>query len=442
MSALIIALALFSVPLSPATTDTPAILSVREQAAVMDSLLGLRLETLLPGLMRREGIDMWLIIAREYNEDPVIRTMLPATWHAARRRTMLLFHDRGPDGGVERIAVARYNVGSFFTGAWDPEKQPDQWKRLAELIAERNPRAIGVNISEDWNHADGLTKNEYDHLMGCLAPALRERVVSAEKLAVSWLETRIAAEMPVYEQIMRIANSIIAEGLSDRVITPGVTTTADVQWWYRERVRQLKLDEWFHPSVDIQRAGGPERDANFAVRAGEGVILPGDMLHIDFGITYLRLNTDTQQLAYVLKPGETDAPEGLRKALAIGNRLQDILTHNFSVGRTGNEVLAMTLKQARDEGIKPHIYSHPLGYHGHAAGTTIGMWDNQGTVPGDGDWPLHADTAYAIELNATVAIPEWDGMEVRIMLEESAFFDGTQVRYLAPRQTQFYLIPR
>lgn len=418
--------------------EIPRILPSREQAVVVDAWLERRLDTVVPALMRREGIDCWIVAAREYNEDPVIRTMLPATWFAARRRTILVFFDRGDR--IERLAVARYAVGRSFEASWDPEVQPDQWERLAELVRERDPERIAVNTSTTFGHADGITHTEHQALLEALGPVLAGRVGSAERLAVGWLETRIPEEMAVYPQIVRIARTIIREGLSDRVIQPGVTTTDDVVWWYRDRIRELRLDTWFHPSVDVQRAEGGTRGDDFSSRPPASVIQPGDLLHVDFGITYLRLNTDTQQHAYVLRPGETDAPEGLKKALSVGNRLQDLLTREFAVGRTGNEILASALAAARAEGIRPSIYTHPIGFHGHAAGPAIGMWDNQGRVVGTGDFPLHANTAHSIELNVTVSIPEWGGQDVRIMLEEDAYFDGSSVQYIDPRQERLYLV--
>jgi Xaa-Pro aminopeptidase len=417
------------------------ILSQKEQAEVIDEWLNDKIDNILPELMRREGIDMWLIISREYNEDPVIRTLLPATWLAARRRTMLLLYDQGEGNGIEKLAVARYDVGKAFKKAWDPEAEPDQWKQLASLIQERSPGKIGINKSPDYGHADGLNATEYDLLMEYLPADLQDRVVSAQNLAVGWLETRTEAEMATYRHIVGIAHEIIAEGLSEKVITPGVTTTDDVVWWYRERIKELKLDTWFHPTVDIQRAGSEESLKSFASRPGSQVIMPGDLLHMDFGITYLRLNTDTQQLAYVLKPGETDVPDYLNQAMKVGNRLQDHLTEQFQTGRTGNEILRRARAQAEKEGIRGTIYTHPIGYHGHAAGPTIGMWDNQGDTPGSGDYPLYPNTAYSIELNALVPLSEW-GKDVRIMLEEEAFFDGDKVTYINGRQTKILPIPR
>lgn len=423
--------------------QSPAVLSQRAQADVIDQWLEERIQTVLPAIMEREGIDMWLVMSREYNEDPVIRTFLPATWFAARRRTMLLIYKPEGTEKIEAMAVARYDVGKSFKKAWDPETTPDQWEKLVELIQERNPKKIAVNIGKEYGHADGLNVTEYNTLMEYLDESSKAKIVSGQNLAVGWLETRTPSEMATYKHLQILANSIIAEGLSEKVITPGVTTTDDVVWWYRERIAEMKLATWFHPTVDIQR---PDPDSqehlrSFAVRPDSQVILPGDLLHIDFGITYMRLNTDTQQLAYVLKADEKEVPKYLADAFSVGNRLQDILTSQFITGQTGNEILRATRTQMEKEGIKGSIYSHPMGYHGHASGPTIGMWDNQGDTKGAGDYPLYPNTVYAIELNAVVFVKEWN-KEVRIMLEEGAFFDGSKVTYLDGRQKEILPIPR
>lgn len=422
-----------------ASAQAPLVLSQREQAGVIDEILEERLRTVLPGIMRRTGIDMWVIISREYNEDPVIETLLPATWMAARRTTMLVIFDRGGDQSPEYLAVSRYDVGKIFRRAWDPDHQPDQWAQLAKLIEERNPKKIGVNKSEDVGLADGISANDHEHFLKVLNKKFHPHVVSAENVAIGWLETRSEREMVIYQQICRIAHDIIQEGFSDKVIHPGITTTEDVMWWYRERIKALKLDTWFHPSVSVQRN---EADAIFIKRPQPVVIMPGDLLHVDFGITYLRLNTDTQQHAYVLKPEETDAPEYLKRAFSRGNKLQDILVRNFAVGKTGNEILAQARKQAIDQGLTPSIYTHPIGYHGHAAGTTIGMWDMQNGVPHTGDYPMHPRTAYSIELNITLYMIEWK-KEIQIKLEEDGYVDEEgRFRYIDGRQTDLILVPR
>ncbi len=426
-----------------ANSQDLAVLSQRAQADVIDSWLDERITHLLPQLMTETGIDMWVVISREYNEDPVIRTLLPATWMAARRRTILVMYQPKPNAPVETYAVARYDVGKAFKRAWDPEAQPDQWDALMKLISSKNPKKIGLNYAMDYGHADGLTHNEYQLFMDYLPADLKASVTSAQTLAVRWLETRTSSEMATYKHIQQIAHYIIQKGLSSEVITPGVTTTEDVVWWYREKIKEMKLDTWFHPSVDIQRAdpANKEQNRSFASKAAETVILPGDLLHIDFGITYLRLNTDTQELAYVLKAGETEVPVFLQEAFKAGNRVQDLLTQNFVSGRTGNEILRETRKMMDSEGLRGSIYTHPLGFYGHSAGPTIGMWDNQGDTKGAGDFPLHAMTGYAIELNAVVFVKEWN-KDVRIMLEEGALFDGEKVTYYNGRQKSILAIPR
>ena len=421
----------------------PVTLNMKERAEVIDAWLAERVETVLPEIMRRSGIDMWVIIAREYNEDPVIKTLLPATWHAARRTTILVVYDPGEDKSLETFGISRYNTGEIFLTKWNRESQPDQWKALAEMISMKDPEKIGINKSSTFGLADGLSATHYDQLMEALPKKYKSRVVSAEDIAIGWLETRTDSEMIVYQNIVRMAHQIIAEGFSEKVIQPGITTTDDVVWWYRDRIRELGFTTWFHPSVSIQRSDQESFDhlAAFSEGLKTKTILPGDLLHVDLGITYLRLNTDTQQHAYVLRPGENSAPDYLKAAFKKANRVQDILTSSFEVGASGNDILKAALDQCRAEDIKGAIYTHPLGYHGHAAGPTIGLWDQQNGVPGQGDYPLYANTAYAIELNASTFLEEWS-KEIRIMLEEDAFFDGTYVRYIDGRQTELLIIPR
>ena len=424
---------------------TPAgaqVLSERDQAVLIDRILEERFTGLLPDLMDRTGIDMWVLISREYNEDPVLRTMLPATWLNARRRTILVFNRDRQKDTLERLAIARYDVGDNISSAWDPEAEPDQWKALLDIITKRNPQKIGLNYSDDFNIADGIVKTDYDLFMKTLPQEFREKVVSAEELAVGWIETRSKLEMEIYKELVSITKGIIEEAFSSKVIVPGVTTTNDVVWWMRQKVTDMGLETWFHPTVDIQRKEEGLKDHIEAFSAGYGdkVILPGDLLHCDFGISYLRLNTDCQQHAYVLQKGENTAPLFLQKALKKGNRVQDILTQNFKTGRSGNQILRLALEEAKEEGLRPSIYTHPLGLYGHSAGPTIGMWDAQEGIPGAGDYSLFLKTAYAIELNTTVHIPEWN-KDIRIMLEENGYWGEEGFRYINGRQTELILIP-
>jgi Xaa-Pro aminopeptidase len=411
------------------------ILPERDRAQLKDEILADRFNNLLPSLMDRADIDMWLVISREYNEDPVMRTMLPALWLNARRRTILVFYRDKANNTIEKLAVARYDVGENISSAWDKEKQPDQWARLVEIIEERDPKKIGINTSEYFGIADGLVKTDYEALKQALPKKYEDRLVSAEKLAIGWIETRTEKEMELYNTLVSVTHGIIDEAFSSKVITPGVTTTDDVVWFMRQKVTDMGLETWFHPTVDVQRSNEALKShiESFSKAKKDEVIQRGDLLHCDFGITYIGLNTDCQQHAYVLKEGENDVPQFLQDAFEKGNRVQDILTSNYKAGDTGNEILLASLAEAKEEGLRPSIYTHPLGTYGHSAGPTIGMWDSQGGVPVNGDYPLYPNTVYAIELNTTVAIPEWD-KDIRIMLEEAGYYGENGFRYVNGRQ--------
>jgi Xaa-Pro aminopeptidase len=411
------------------------ILPEKERALLKDEILEDRFKNLLPGLMEDASIDMWLLISREYNEDPVLKTMLPATWLNARRRTIIVFYRNKKEKIIERLAVARYNIGKSIQSSWDKEKEPNQWKALVDIIASRNPDKIGINFSKHFALADGLVKTDFDELLANLPETYQDRLVSAEKLAIGWIETRSEMEMKLYKKLVKITHDIIEEAFSEKVIHPGITTTEDIVWFMRQKVTDLGLETWFHPTIDIQRNKEflKSHITSFSKGKEEKIIQKGDLLHCDFGITYIGLNTDCQQHAYVLNEDEDEVPVFLKEAFRKGNRVQDILTSNMSIGVTGNEILKASLIQGRKEGLRPSIYTHPLGKYGHSAGTTIGMWDSQNGVPFNGDYALHKNTVYAIELNTTVAIKEWN-KDIRIMLEEAGFFGDGVFEYVNERQ--------
>ena len=428
----------FTLLLSVLSLQAQAVLPLKERAKVMESIQEERFTTLLPQLMKAHQIDAWVLITREYNEDPVVKTMLPPTWLNARRRTILVFTRNPKTGEVKRAAITRYPFGRLIPSAWKKEEQPDQMKALADYLRQNNPRSIGINTSAHYGIADGLAKTDYDLLMEALPKQLKSRVVSAAPLAVSWIETRTPAEMTIYRQLVEITHRIIAEAFSTKVITPGVTTTDDVVWWMREKFNALGLKTWFHPTIDVQHNEESDLYA-FDGKSKFDIIQPGDLVHCDFGITYLGLNTDCQELAYVLKTNETAAPDYLQAALLEGNNVQDLFTQAFKKGRTGNETLALALEEGKKAGYRPQIYTHPLGSYGHSAGTTFGMWDAQEGVPGSGDWPLHENTVYAIELNTKVYLEAWK-KDVRVMLEEAGYFGPEGFSYINKRQTNLHLI--
>lgn len=406
------------------------VLSVQKQAQTINEVLTDRIDNLLPKLMDEANIDCWLIISREYNEDPILKTFLPAEWLSARRTTMLLFYRDKKNNTLKSYAIARYQVGKRIQAVWNPEQEPNQWLALSKLIDSLNPNKIGLNNSMNYGHADGLHVTEFNELKKVLAPSQYKKIVSAEKLGVAWLETRTEKEMALYPTLLAITHQIIKEGFSNQVIQPNQTTTNDLVWWFRQKVSDLGLSTWFHPSIEIQRRVTNEKDA---------IIRRGDLLHVDFGISYLRLNSDVQEHAYLLLPNETAAPAELVAAFSKTNRLQDILTSTFKTGRTGNEILASSIQQAKVEGIQPSIYTHPIGFHGHAAGTTIGMWDMQQGVPGSGDYAMRQNTCYSIELNAMHQLKGWD-KPVKIALEQNGCYNGSGFEYLDGRQKLLQLI--
>jgi len=417
---------------------------MREQDAIRQEWLKTRLERVLPTLMRKHGIPMWVVANREYNEDPVFLSLVSPSSMSARRRTILVFFDRGPEKGVERLALGGGGSRGLYRVYRDPELETRelwgqaQWALLRKLVDERKPERIAVDVSATHAFSDGLSAGEREALEAALGP-WAAKLVRAELLPLEYLETRLPEMLPTWRKMQQIAHAVIARAFSSEVITPGKTTTEDVVWWMRQTVNDLGLGEWFPPSVDLQREGlaadGPlgERKAL--------VIERGDVLHCDFGIRAMGMTTDTQHMAYVLREGETDAPEGLKAALKNSNRLQDLHLARMKPGKTGNEVLAETLAAMKAEGIDGSVYSHPIGDHGHGAGPVIGLWDRQQGVPGRGDVPLLPNSWFAVELQATTPVPEWKGQKVRSSQEEDAILgeDGT-ARWALERQTKLHLV--
>ncbi len=419
--------------------------SLREQARTQQAWLEERLERNLPMLMRKHGVDMWIVTMREYNEDPVFRALVSPTTFAARRRTIYLFHDRGPDEGVERLALGGSSQGGAFEAIRATATAPDgreaelwgsdQWDLFARMVRERNPRRIAVNISHEHNFADGLSAGEWEQMEQALGPEFAGRVVREPLLAIEYLAMRVPSMTPVYRKMQAMVHEIIATAFSDVVIVPGQTTTEDVEWWMRQRVHDLGLDSWFQPSVSLQRRGASMADDVAPV------IQRGDVLHCDFGLVALGMATDTQHMAYVLREGETEPPAGLQLAFANANRLQDILFEETRVGRSGNEILASVLEKMRGEGLNGTMYTHPIGDHGHGAGPLIGLWDYQTGVPGRGDPPVIPSMWFSTEMQVTTPVPEWDGQPVRMAVEEEAEITAEgEMRWMLRRQTELHLI--
>ena len=431
--------------------------TLREQAEMQQQWLKKRLDTFLPPLMRKYGIDLWVVPMREYNEDPVFSAIAAPDTFAARRRTIYVFFDKCAAAGrpasaqcVERIALGGTSQGGVFDARrsaraaasnigrgqqaelWGDE----QWMLLKTVIEERNPKTIGIDRSTVFAFTDGLSSGEFNGMSAALGSKWTAKFKDAEGLPLDLLASRLPEEAAFYAKMQDLVWSMTQTMFSTAVITPGRTKTSDLVWWWRQRTNDLGLGTWFQPSVDVQRKG------ETAEHVGEDpIIQPGDVLHCDVGITVARLNTDTQHLAYVLRPGESDAPEGLRRALASTNALQDITMAEIRPGRTGNEILASARAQMRAKGIDGTIYSHPIGLHGHAAGPLIGLWDYQDGVVGRGETKVISSMWWSIELQATTPVAEWGGQPVRMAQEEDAVIgaDG-KIRWALRRQDRLFLI--
>jgi Xaa-Pro aminopeptidase len=426
--------------LAPDPTRTVP-LPLREQAAVRDRWLSQRLLDLLPVLMDRTGIDLWIVAGRECNEDPVLATLLPGAWLSSRRRTVLLLHRS--DDGVTPVAVSHYPVGQFLPATAEDAAGPaGEWEVVRRFVEQAEPARIGIDVSADFALADGLSHTEHRALVEALGP-YADRLVPAEELAVGWLETRLPEEIAALHALNRLAHEVIAEAFSTAVV-PGTSTAIDVAWWLRQRLHDLGVEPWFQPAVALQRAGVPMVEQSGTLLPAvpyDAVIEPGDLVHCDVGLTSLGLRTDSQRNAYVLRPGESAAPDGLDELLAVGRRMQDLTAAELLPGRTGNDVLAAARSAAAREGIDADVYSHPVGVHGHGAGPAIGQWDGQDGVPGAGDYPVHVDTVYALELAVRRPVPEWGGQCVRLGLEQGIALTAAGVEYLDVRQTGFALVP-
>ena len=435
--------------------------TLREQADQQQRWLDTRMTTVLPALMRKHAVDMWVVPMREYNEDPVFTSLVSPTTFAARRRTIYVFFDQcaprpgsAPKPGctLERIALGGTSQGGVFTAVRSTTKASGpagtranetaelwgdaQWQVLKQTIEARNPRVIAIDRSRTFAFSDGLSSGELEGMSAALGRTWTSRFRNAESLPLELIATRVPDEQAFYEQLTRLAWTVIETAFSNVVITPGVTRTSDVVWWMRQRVNDLGLGTWFHPSVEVQRRGATE-----AQLGDDPIIQRGDVLHCDFGITALRLNTDTQHMAYVLRDGEVAPPAGLQAALLASNRLQDILLAELRPGRTGNEILRASLARARSDGIDGTIYSHPIGLNGHGAGPLIGLWDYQDGVPGRGDARVIPSMWFSVELQATTPVPEWGGQLLRSAQEEDVVLGADGVPHWAwKRQTEYHLI--
>lgn len=420
-----------------------SILTQKEQADIYNKNLEWKLDNVLQPIMRRENVDMWIVICFEYSEDPVYQTLTTWPGDGARRLSILVFHD-APDGFKKLSATwhganaSGYMYTSIFT---DRSNGADgQFKAVADYIKKADPKRIGINynneVIDDFSHANGLSHFHYEKLYNALDQKYRERLVSAKQVVTGWFETRTPWEISFYRYMTGTAHDLIEEFYSNAVITPDVTTADDVKWWIVERIKGLKLDYWFFPSIDIIRSTANREQYG----AADNVIRRGDILHCDVGFSYMGLTTDMQHIAYILKPGETDAPAGIRAVFEKGKRFQDISLEEMVEGRTGNQILKAVLDRGKSEGLNPVMYSHPVNYFGHGSGMTIGRTEEQVFLPGSGEHKLFANTTYALEFSVSGTVPEWNNQNISLGLEENIIFTGGKAYFPDGRQERIYVV--
>jgi Xaa-Pro aminopeptidase len=430
--------------------------TLRDQAEMQQAWLRKRLDTFLPSLLRANGIDMWVVPMREYNEDPVFWSIVAPETFAARRRTIYVFFDTCAAANtpvtaacIEKIALGGTSQGGVFdarrsalsvaapVGGRNAELWGDeQWKLLLEVVEQRKPSVIGIDRSKIFAFTDGLSSGELQGMTEALGPAWASKFRNAEALPLQLIASRLPEEEAFFQKMNALVWQMTRTMFSEQVIVPGTTRASDLVWWWRQRVNDQGLGTWFQPSIEVQRQGATDEQLG-----DDPVIMPGDVLHCDVGITVARLNTDTQHLAYVLKPGETDAPAGLTRALANANAMQDIAMEEIRPGRSGDEILFALLTRMKAKGIDGTMYSHPIGMNGHGAGPLIGLWDYQDGVPGRGDAKVIPSMWFSIELQATTPVPEWGGQPVRMAQEEDMIVgaDG-RTRWGFGRQERLFLV--
>lgn len=426
--------------LTQKTEPLPKLLSVREQQKVREDWLKKRLDTMLLPMMRRHKIDMWIVVNEEFHPDPVVPYIAPPIPYQGRR-DYFIFADRGTDK-LERIALVRYpeeHLKYFFEILNPPSREISN--TLRKIVEERKPKAIALNIGGTRGVTSSLGYDAYNAITEALGKEYSQRFVSASPLIVEYMDTRLPDELEHYRTAVKVTEILARRAFSNEVITPGKTTVGDVRWWFLQQVNNLGLDVWFQPDFRIQRRNQEAgKTQQFLSVAEESMVIqPGDVIHIDCGINYLGLSTDWQKMAYVLLPNERDVPEGLKKAMANTNRLQDVLFKYIKAGAFGYEVYDATMADMKKEGIEAMIYSHSVGNQGHALGASIDF-----RRPANGatsSEPAFREGSYtSIELNTSTPVQEWNGQKVTIMMEDDAYLTKDGMKWFQPRQTQFYLI--
>jgi Xaa-Pro dipeptidase len=418
----------------------PQLLPWSQQIAVREGWLVKRHAMLLE-MMRRHGVDMWIVVNEEFHNDPVTEYIAPPRVYTGGR-DIFVFVDTG-EKGLRKLAITGYSeesVQKFFESQDDP-LPPD--KQLQALWDTYHPAHIALGIDGRRGVTRSLTKSSYDYLADKMGAEAAQHFVPAQDLLTEYLETRLPEEFDTYNQMVVVTDLLTKRALSNEVITPGKTTVGDVRRWFYDQLWENRVTTWFQPDLRVQRKGmDSSKSRGFLAVAKEAtVIMPGDLVHIDFGITYMGFNTDWQKMAYVLQPGEKDAPAGLQQAMRNTNELQDaMMLRAARPGRTGGEVYRLAMDEMQQKGIAAMIYSHPIGNEGHGLGASVDFRAAQPLLAGSAAEHLRKGSYISVELNTQTAIPEWGGQKIYVMAEDDAYLTDDGFKFFQPRQSAFYLI--
>jgi hypothetical protein len=416
----------------------PKLLPWSQQIAVREQWLAKR-HSMILDMMRRNRVDMWIVVNEEFHDDPLTQYVAPPRPFAGGR-DFFVFIDTG-DAGLKRVAItgfAEESVKKFFE-APDHPKPADQV--LPQLYQQYKPKKIALSYGGHRGVTRSITHDTYKFITEKMGPEAESHFVPAENLIEEYSDTRIPEEFATYTDMVTVTEILARRSLSGEVIKPGKTTVGDVRRWLYDQLGARGLTTWFQPDLRVQRKGKPNDMSRgfLAVSPEEIVIQKGDVVHLDFGITYMGLNTDWQRMSYVLFDGEKEVPPGLKKALSNTNALQDSTCHNSKPARAAGDVYNDVMSDMKEKGIEAKVYSHPLGFQGHALGAAIDYraWQRAETLP---PRKLRDGSYISIELNSVTAVPEWDGQKVFVMEEDPAYLTADGWKFFVPRQTEWYVV--
>jgi Xaa-Pro dipeptidase len=434
----------FSAQLLPAqkvvNDPEPKLLTWSQQLAMREQWLVKRHEMILP-MMRKHGIDMWIIVNEEFHDDPLTQYIAPPRPYAGNR-DVFVFVDTG-DKGLKKIALTGYaeeNLKRFFESSDEPKPLD---KALPELYETYHPKKIGLSYNAGRGVQRSITHDTYKLLAEKMGADAESHFVPAADLIEEYLDTRIPEEFAEYTRLVKLTDILAHRALSSEVITPGKTTVGDVRRWLYDALGERGLGTWFQPDLRVQRKGKPnDTSRGFLAVAPENIVIErGDLVHLDFGITYMGLNSDWQKMVYIFRPGEKQVPGGLQRALANTNAVQDAeMLRASRPGRPAGEVYTAAMDEMKQKNIEAQIYSHPIGDQGHGLGASIDFRATRRPETMGKEKRLRKGSYISIELNSQTAVPEWDGQKVYVMEEDPAYLTDEGWKFFVPRQEEFYVI--